>query len=111
MSETAKTKWNKLMRGWYTNAPPKGELRSVKTAWGSDRLQFSDEYEDWRDTIGNVEVEIHESYTGGKIANAPVGTWVLVVEDRVDTEPFATLRDAKAYAEQSIAYAKQFDNQ
>jgi len=26
-----------------------------------------------------------------------------VVEDRVDTEPFATLRDAKAYAEQSIA--------
>ena len=90
------------MRGWYTNAPLMGELRKVPHPDGGETLRFSDEYEDWKDTPGNVEVNIHESYTGAKIADAPVGTWVLVVENRVDCEPFATLRDAKAYATQGL---------
>ena len=107
MTETAKTnvKWNKVMRGWYTNAPLMGELRSVKTAWGSDRLQFSDEYEDWKNNhIGNVECSIAQSYTGGKIGNAPVGTWTLVIDGHLDHEPFATLADAKAAAEAEMNY-------
>ena len=106
MTETAKTKWNKVMRGEYTNAPLMGELREVPNPYaGSDRLQFSDEYEDWKNNhIGNFECVIEQSYTGGKKGNAPVGTWTLVIDGHLDHEPFATLADAKAAAEQSIAY-------
>jgi|TARA_Y100000310_G_scaffold229186_1_gene231595 hypothetical protein len=106
MAETAKTnvKWNKVTRGRYTNAPLTGELRKVPNPYGpGETLRFSDEYEDWRDTIGNVEYVIERSETGGKIGNFPVGTWALIIDGSLDCDPFATLADAKAYAEQSIA--------
>ena len=101
----AETKWRMVMAGWYTNAPETGPLtyrpfRDHPDA--GDFLQYSDEHQDWV-AAGNVEEVIERSYAGeGRIANAPVGTWVLITNGRVDCEPFATLTDAMAYVEQAI---------
>jgi len=100
MTET----WRKILPGWYTNAPERGDLtkRPFKGYEGrGDFLQYSEEFEDWV-AAGNVEYVIERSETGAKIGNQPVGTWALIIDDSLDCEPFATLADAKAYAEQSI---------
>ena len=101
----AETKWRMVMAGWYTNAPERGDLtrRPYKGYEDAgDFLQYSEEFEDWK-AAGNVEEEIMRSYAGEyRIANAPVGTWVLITNGHVDCEPFATLTDAMAYAEEAI---------
>mgnify|MGYP003145546750 CR=1 FL=1 len=89
MTET----WRKILPGWYTNAPLRGELGSGG---------FSDDYENWSEMVGNVEHEIRRVCRDDRVGNFPVGTWALVIGGSLDCDPFATLADAKAYAEQSI---------